>query len=366
MSAAKAAVLPAGATVAPRIEPALERRRAWERRYARQLRISDVLAVLLVTVGVALVDSLVTYGGLAAMWTHGALPILSGALWITMLALFRTRSSTIVGSGSTEYVRLAHSTGFAFGIVAMIFVIFQLPGARTQLIFALPIGLLVLLVNRWAWRRWLNAKRKVGLFTSRAIVTGSRDDIEYVIRRLERDGKLGYSVVGIATTDTVEADMDVDGKNYPRVGSTHSVAANARQLSADTIIVASRPDDDPDFIKRLSWQLEGTAAELILSSRLADVAGPRISLDSSPASSVLSRWRASLWPQLSLPCPRRRPAYSPTTWNPPSMWTPTAGRSNSACASARRSRATWWPCSTTRASGHSASRRRPSGPETAM
>src|SRR5690606_14098833 len=40
----------------------------------------------------------------------------------------------------------------------------------------------------------------------------------------------------------------------------------------------SRPDGDPDFVKRLSWQLEGTAAELVLSSRLADVAGPRISL----------------------------------------------------------------------------------------
>ena len=53
---------------------------------------------------------------------------------------------------------------------------------------------------------------------------------------------------------------------------------HARDLGADTIIVASRPDDDPEFIKRLSWQLEGTAAELILSSRLTDVAGPRISL----------------------------------------------------------------------------------------
>ena len=234
--------------------------------------------MLLVTVAVAVVDSLITYGGLADVWAHEALPVLSAMLWLAMLALFRTRSSTIVGSGATEYVRVAHCTGFAFGIVAIIFVVFRLPGARTQLMFALPIGLLVLLIQRWAWRRWLNGKRRVGLFTSRAIVTGSRDDIEYVIRRLERDGKLGYSVVGIATTDMVEADMDVDGKTYPRVGSTHSVAANARQLSADTIIVASRPDDDPDFIKRLSWQLEGTAAELILSSRLADVAGPRISL----------------------------------------------------------------------------------------
>ena len=42
--------------------------------------------------------------------------------------------------------------------------------------------------------------------------------------------------------------------------------------------MASTVDDDPDFIRRLSWQLEGSAAELVLSSRLAEVAGPRISL----------------------------------------------------------------------------------------
>jgi exopolysaccharide biosynthesis polyprenyl glycosylphosphotransferase len=57
-----------------------------------------------------------------------------------------------------------------------------------------------------------------------------------------------------------------------------TVALHARDLGADSIIIASRPDDDPDFIKRLSWDLEGTAAELILSSRLTDVAGPRLSL----------------------------------------------------------------------------------------
>jgi exopolysaccharide biosynthesis polyprenyl glycosylphosphotransferase len=56
------------------------------------------------------------------------------------------------------------------------------------------------------------------------------------------------------------------------------VATQARTLGADTIIVANRPENDPDYIKRLSWELEGTAAELIISSRIADVAGPRISL----------------------------------------------------------------------------------------
>lgn len=268
----------ATAGVAPRIEPALERRRRWERRYSRRLHLSDTVTVIIVTVGVALLDSVFAQGGLADVWVRERLPILSGALWLVMLALFRTRRPTVVGSGPTEYGRVAHATGFAFGIIAIIFVIFQWEGARAQLIIALPVGVLLLLVNRWVWRKWLYRQRRYGHFTSRVIVTGSRDDIAFVIRRLERDSQIGYVVVGTAPDDAIDADLIVDGKTFPRVGSTNTVAATARQMSADTIIVAGRPDDDPDFIKRLSWELEGTASELIISSRLADVAGPRISL----------------------------------------------------------------------------------------
>jgi exopolysaccharide biosynthesis polyprenyl glycosylphosphotransferase len=61
------------------------------------------------------------------------------------------------------------------------------------------------------------------------------------------------------------------------LGNLTSVAQVAADLKADTIVVAGRPERDPDFIKRLGWELEGTASELVLCDRLADVAGPRLS-----------------------------------------------------------------------------------------
>ncbi|UUT36637.1 sugar transferase [Microbacterium elymi] len=134
------------------------------------------------------------------------------------------------------------------------------------------------LVGRWSWRRWLIAQREYGHCTARTLVTGTRDDVEYVIRQLEQDTNKGYSIVGAALEDGSQTPMIVDGRTYPVVGTTGTVALRARQLGADSVVVASRLDREPDFIKRLSWELEGTASELILSSRLADVAGPRISL----------------------------------------------------------------------------------------
>jgi exopolysaccharide biosynthesis polyprenyl glycosylphosphotransferase len=203
---------------------------------------------------------------------------LVAAVWLFLILVFRTRSADVVGSGSLEYKRVAHATGLAFGILAILAVAFEWHNVRVQLITALPIGLLALLLGRWSWRKWLIRRRRFGLYATRTIVAGERDDVAYVIRSLSREGNLGYIVLGAATAEHASGDLMVDGRSYPVVGSMDSVAVHARQLGADSIIVASPRNGDPDFVRRLSWDLEGTAAELILSSRLADVAGPRISL----------------------------------------------------------------------------------------
>ncbi len=276
--AATAPTHTAPSALAPRTAPTLERRRMWERRYVRRLRASDVLVVLTATAAAGWADAVAHQGTVESAPEFVRAPLLAAAVWVAMLALFHTRTIDIVGSGSVEYLRVAHATGLAFGILAMLFVVVQWPGVRIQLIVALPLGLLGLLIGRWEWRRWLTRQRRRGRCTSRAIVAGTRDDAGYVIRGLERARMLGYDVIGVATTDTAAAGLVVDDHVYPRTGAASDVAEQARLLSVDTIIVASRPEDDPDFIQHLSWELEGTAAELILSSRLADVAGPRISL----------------------------------------------------------------------------------------
>ncbi|WP_223171904.1 sugar transferase [Microbacterium sp. NIBRBAC000506063] len=149
--------------------------------------------------------------------------------------------------------------------------------AAAQLLISLPLGLLGLLTARWLWRRWLIDQRRQGRYASRTLVVGGKDDVEYVIRSLQEPGT-GYQVVCATLTDCNAQSLSVDGLSYRVEGSYTTVPQAAASSGADTIIVASRPDGDPDFVKQLAWDLEGTAAELVLSSRLTDVAGPRISL----------------------------------------------------------------------------------------
>jgi exopolysaccharide biosynthesis polyprenyl glycosylphosphotransferase len=107
-------------------------------------------------------------------------------------------------------------------------------------------------------------------------VAGDRADVEYVIRTLQAR-EYGFHVVGVALFGTDRTPVVVGDRRYPVRGSVERVADIASRIGADTIVVASRPENDSSFVRELSWQLEGTAANLVLSNQLTDVVGPRIS-----------------------------------------------------------------------------------------
>ncbi|WP_243231852.1 sugar transferase [Microbacterium sp. CIAB417] len=261
--------------VTPRVSPTLERRQLWERRYRMRLRLTDAAVIVTATSLTAAEQLLVLGLPVDVVARDGVLLI---AVWFLMLSALSTRAAGVFGSGAAEYRRVAHASGLAFGLLAIIGVLLEWAGLRPLLLIALPLGMLGLILARWFWRKWLLRRRHDGQYASRTLVAGDADDVEYVIDALRRGGETGYHVVGATLFDRNAAELSVDGGRYAVLGNVNTVATVATQLSADTIIVASRPDGDPDFVKQLGWQLEGTAAELVLSSRLTDVAGPRVSL----------------------------------------------------------------------------------------
>lgn len=258
---------------APRASAALVSRQQWERRFRMRLRVSDTAVVALscafataVSLGTVVPTDIDTIP-----FSAGAIAAATATLWLAALVLFNTRSTSIVGIGAAEYARVAHATGLAFGMLAILFVVFEWEGIRTQLFTALPLGTVALIASRWGWRRWLIAQRTDGGYVSRTVVVGSRDDVEYAIRALGPTGQLGYLVVGTAIIEDADDD-DARTRNEAAVLRAASVH------ESDTIFVASQPAGDPSYIKRLAWALEGSAAELVISSRLTDVAGPRMTL----------------------------------------------------------------------------------------
>lgn len=271
--------------VTPRTAPALARRDRWQRAYHRRLVAVDLVIVL---ASVALAGwiqlSLIADLGLSDIktspWQYLRVALLMSIVWLFSLAWFQTRAQKLIGQGMAEYRRVINATAVAFGVAAIGFVIMQSQGIRTQLLIALPVGTLGLLAGRWACRRWLVRRRAEGEYLSRALVVGSRRDVAYVADALRDGGSTGYEVVGVVLDD-VQADdgqLLVDGRAVRSYNGLDHAALIAQQLECDAVVVASTQRDDPEYVKRLAWQLEGTAAELVLSSPLADVAGPRMAL----------------------------------------------------------------------------------------
>ena len=248
--------------VSPRVTPTLEHRRRWERRFRWCLRASDHIVVI-----VAIALAAVLQRVFAELTPHAA--VAAGVLlvaWSFFLAGMRSRETRCLGSGAIEYQRVAHATGLAFGAVAVWALLVGWSGDRVLIFAALPIGLTGLLVSRWGLRRWLRAQRQSGHYCSRVLVVGDRQDVAYAVESLNAEAS-GFHVVGAILT----------GGNTRIIDPIKQVKDTAARIAADTIVIATQPEGNPGFVRELSWQLEGAAANLLLSNRVTDVVGPRIS-----------------------------------------------------------------------------------------
>ncbi|MET4705321.1 sugar transferase [Frigoribacterium sp. UYMn621] len=196
--------------------------------------------------------------------------------WVISLSAMHTRNSRVVGIGLAEYRNVVYASVLAFGLLAISLAILDIRVARGFFVLALPMGLLGLLVNRWLWRRWLVRQRSRGRFISRAIVVGKASDVEYVIGQIDKKAVSVYQVIGAAVDLEDGHSVTVNSRRVSVVSDLKSVAHVAGQLRVDAVIVAGHPGSDEHFIRDLGWDLEGTGAELVVASRLTNVAGPRI------------------------------------------------------------------------------------------
>ena len=200
-----------------------------------------------------------------------------GILWLAMLLAFRSRELRHLGSGNTEYQRVVKATFVAFGLLAVVDLLFKLQTSRGYLVIALPVGLLALLLDRYFWRSWLLARRREGLCLTNAFVVGSHQDVTRVTHELLKHHHAGYRPAGVAFTDGTGGARatSVDGTTVPTIDFAH-LPETVRATNTRAVIVAGDMPGGRPQIQDLGWQLENSNTELILVSQLTDVAGPRI------------------------------------------------------------------------------------------
>jgi exopolysaccharide biosynthesis polyprenyl glycosylphosphotransferase len=95
-----------------------------------------------------------------------------------------------------------------------------------------------------------------------------------MVQQLGRQPFAGLQVVGTCVT---EDDLGRVGQvtGLP-VGGLDDVVTMAQRVGADSVVVTSASETAAEYLRRLSWQLEGTRMELLVAPGLVEVAGPRL------------------------------------------------------------------------------------------
>ena len=252
---------------------------SWGRHFRRNLVATDTAIVVLATAACllgrfGLSAAEVDVVGVSVQYVTVA--TLVGILWLVMLANYRTRNVRVLGMGFAEYKSVVNASVLTFGILGILFLVFQVQIARGFFIVALPVGLGALLLDRWLWRRWLNHKRLAGHYLSRAIVVGDTDDVNYVVSQVDKKSGAAYRIVGVSIPEGQHLTATFAKSVVPVISRLEDVADAMRAIGADAVIVAGKPGGSSNFIRDLGWELEGTGAELVVAASLTNVAGPRI------------------------------------------------------------------------------------------
>jgi exopolysaccharide biosynthesis polyprenyl glycosylphosphotransferase len=270
-------------TAAPNEPEAPGRRRDWRLNYARRLGITDFLALIWVVFGVQLVwlggdddTTRIPAPGEAPLVVNYTIVsiVLTGA-WVLALRLGGTRNYRVVGQGPTEYKLVADASVRLFGLVAIVAFIFKIDIARGYILLAFPVGILVLLFFRWAWRQWLAVERQHGRFASNVLLIGSERSVAHIATQLSRDTSAGYRVVG-AWVKGYAAGEALEGIPVRTSQEYDSIVEALDTFGADTVVVTSSDALSPEELRELSWQLIPGVHHLVLAPSLTDVGGPRI------------------------------------------------------------------------------------------
>ena len=249
----------------------------WLDRYAAALVVVDLLGLtavgLLSVVGRFGGDA--TVDGLSYFFVTGALVL----AWMLVLSMSRCYETRFLGSGPEEFRRVANASIRVTAVVALVAFAFQLPIERGFLALFLPLGTLVLLIDRRGARAVLRRGRLRGRYLHRTVLMGSRPHIYALAEQLSCDPLSGLVVVGACVPRGGRGEIMLkDGRTIPVLGTLTDVNTALVDVQADTVAVAASPGITADVLRALSYQLEGTGVDLLVAPALTNVTGTRVSI----------------------------------------------------------------------------------------
>ena len=253
----------------------------WEHAYAAVLAVLDAVVVSLAS-AIALA---VRFGSQPEQLSVTGSTRLSGIsyvavvaaatpTWIAVLAASRAYEPRFLGTGSEEFKRIANGTIRFTALLTFTAFAAKVDLSRAFVAVALPLGLLLLVIERFAVRKGLHALRHRNRCLHRAVAVGSIDEVEALVRTIQREPYAGLKVIAVSLPAGETRVPDLEGVVV--LGHARVLASQLEPLSIDTVAVAGSSALSSRELRELAWDLEGRGIDLVVAPALTDVTGPRI------------------------------------------------------------------------------------------
>jgi exopolysaccharide biosynthesis polyprenyl glycosylphosphotransferase len=195
-------------------------------------------------------------------------------MWPLLLVAVGAHDRRVFGTGSEEYRLVGRAGLLMLALAGFASYAAALDLSRALVVVAVPALTVATLVLRLGARAHLHRQRARGRHTKNVVVVGRGGAVLELVSRLRREKSAGLDVVAACVT-TADRSRVADRIGVP-VGGLDDVLSVAARLDADTIAVTSASETAAQYLRELSWQLEGTGIELLVAPGLIEVAGPRL------------------------------------------------------------------------------------------
>ena len=242
---------------------------AWTRRYLLGVVTADVL------VGVTAVLLALPALHYPFSDVNTAIIVLGAALaWPLSIAVNRGYERSNIGVGDDEMRAVMRAVVFAVAVGAVPTAVTQSLGVAATSVIAVPLAGLGSLVVRLAARKNLHRQQRAGRNVRRVIVVGSAYASADLASVLLREPHAGMDVIGACVPRADVARAREAGLAV--IGDLDQVPELIRTYAADAVAVAGSDATRHNYLRELSWALEGAGVELLVHPGLVEVAGPRM------------------------------------------------------------------------------------------
>jgi exopolysaccharide biosynthesis polyprenyl glycosylphosphotransferase len=255
-------------------------RQPLQRRSAKRIALRALADAMAVSAALFLASTIrfeLFSGAPARDVNYTLITVLATPAWIMLFWLYGLYEPRQVLTPVNEFKQVFHGVVAGTVVIFIADSVFALNLARGWALLALVCGFVLVGSERLVVRKMLHFMRRRGGDTTRTIVLGANTEARTVARTLEREGWLGYKIVGFVDDLAPKGEEIANG--HVVLGTTAELSRIVRRERATLVLVAASAFDT-SRLNQMFWELADVDVDLQITSGTIDLLASRIIVQS--------------------------------------------------------------------------------------